>query len=160
MFAENSPAFLYGESLFTTTRVRSGKALFWPAHFERIASGIELYYLGRNLAAEERKRLERRALESLGKALAQRPELQDKEARWRLTASARPRDALFLPRHRLEDLLISSQLGALPSSEPLKLKSFTSPFTQAYPSMKMGSYMPTRSEERRVGKECRSSWSP
>lgn len=137
MNINKSPAFLYGESLFTTTRVKKGEMLFESEHLERLWSGIENYFLNRALESEEKESMKKGVEDFLQK-------LPLDELRLRLTVYAPEREGLSKASFSFEELKLDFKLSDLKKSfdEELSLKSFPSPFSSDYPNMKMGSYMP------------------
>lgn len=130
------PAFLYGESIFTTTRAKRGKALFLKQHLNRLYNGIEDYYLGRELKDDEKNSIEKSIREKLC-------ELPKDEQRFRVTIYSKSRDSILPKKFEFKDLKLDFQFNPLTKfSEPLELRSYPSPFSIHYPNMKMGSYMP------------------
>lgn len=136
----DSAAFLYGESLFTTTRAKRGRMFFANEHVNRLTIGIERYYLARPLTGKERDEL-------AGKVSAHVSTLPEGEHRFRVSVHAGERESLVKKEFDFEELIFHfshSELG--PDNGALSLKSFPSPFSSSYcdiyPNMKMGSYMP------------------
>lgn len=137
------PNALYGESLFTTSRAKGSKMFFHQAHIQRLKTGIESYYLGRELSHKELESLEESVFSILNKI--HKDERQgETESRLRISISAPARDNLFSREFQFEELEFSYQLAPLSVGleEPVSLKSFPSPFSSYYPNLKMGSYMP------------------
>ncbi|MBC76290.1 MAG: hypothetical protein CME64_09770 [Halobacteriovoraceae bacterium] len=134
---QTSPAFLYGESIFTSSRAKDGQLFFKDFHLERLFSGIENYYLGKELESDQKKAL----LEKIDNFLM---DLEgSEEFRVRLTMFANPRNGILPDDFTFEDLNLSCEANKLSESQmPVSLKTYPSPFSLDYPNLKMGSYMP------------------
>ncbi|MCO4753279.1 MAG: aminotransferase class IV [Bacteriovoracaceae bacterium] len=133
---ESSPAFLYGESLFTSSIARCGKMLFKRAHLQRLYDAIEDYYLDHSLNDEQKQVIQSKLDDFL-------EELGESDYRVRITAYSKNRENLLPESFDFQDLELMCEATKLISSpNAVSLKTFPSPFSEHYPNMKMGSYMP------------------
>ncbi len=131
-----SPSNHLGESIFTSSRLKNSKVLFKDQHLQRLREGIEDYYLGRKLEELEKQKFSE-AVDSKLSAL------KSDAGRVRITISAKKRSELTPKSFDFNDLEVSVEVGDLSSQESeIRCKSFPSPFSEHYPSLKMGSYMP------------------
>jgi branched-subunit amino acid aminotransferase/4-amino-4-deoxychorismate lyase len=128
------PNELYGESLFTTTRMSRKGLLFEKKHFERLIFGVESYYLLRRMSPREKD-------EFSDKVRAQIPEYQN-DTIIRLSVALGGREQLLPGEVNLSELIISCTKRAISDLSNSRLTLVQSPFTEHYPDLKMGSYMP------------------
>lgn len=128
------PANLYGESVFTTTRVSKKGLLFEKKHFGRLFNSIQGYYLDEELSSNQKEKI----VFNLKNLIP-----TDFEGIARLNISAPARSELLANNLKFEDLIFEVITREYSEKEDeKKLALFESPFTSHYPDMKMGSYMP------------------
>lgn len=134
---ETSPAFLYGESIFTSSRAKNGKLFFRDLHLGRIYSGIEDYYLGKSLSSTQKSQISDKLDNFLSDLIG------ESEYRVRLTVFSKPREGITPNFFSFEELNFVCEAKKLNTNNPpLELKTYPSPLSGDYPNLKMGSYMP------------------
>lgn len=134
---ETSPAFLYGESIFTSSRAKNGKLFFRDMHLGRIFFGIEDYYLGKPLSLAQKSQISNKLDDFLSDLNG------GTEYRVRLTVFSSPREGIIPSFFSFEELNFICEAKRLnTNSLPVELKTYASPLSGDYPNLKMGSYMP------------------
>lgn len=134
----------YGESLFTSARVVKGRIVFYQKHLDRLYAGIESYYLDRGLSQAEKNEVKK----FIDRHLLELSSCQEWKVRISIESSQDMQlDRFFFSFEQLRFRFSAEELqrwdfNGADGEKGLRLKSFTSPFTQHYPQLKMASYMP------------------
>ena len=133
---ESSPAFLYGESVFTSSRARQGKLFFKRPHLERLFHAVEDYYLGQALDESQKLRIQKKIDDFL-------EDLDEHDYRVRIMVFSKNRPTLLPASFDFNDLELMCEATKLQvNNSPVSLMCFQTPFSAHYPNIKMGSYMP------------------
>jgi 4-amino-4-deoxychorismate lyase len=127
-----NPAALYGESVFITLRVIGGEVLFKKQQLDRLCHFVSDYFLMNTISEEDKSLLESHISR----------EANGKSGVLRVTAHAPERESLLSEELNFDLLKWSFNWREPLQVDDISLKTFFSPFTFAYPKLKMGSYMP------------------
>lgn len=126
----NNPAFLYGESVFTTCLVENGEIQLWKEHLEQLLNNAMKYYF---LKESERPKLKVMVLESLQQTL-----YSDGVLRISITPTQRNS---FLSDVGVSDLVATTSTRTIVKNDkPLKLKTFKRSQDSCLDDLKIGSY--------------------
>lgn len=126
----NNPAFLYGESVFTTCLVKNGVIDLWKEHFEQLLNNAMRYYLLEEL---DRPYLRQLVLDALGDS-------QYNSGALRISISSKNREKLFT-NVSIQDLEVTISFRVISKRDgPLKLKTFTRSQDTLLDELKIGSY--------------------
>ncbi len=130
-----TPAHLYGESIFTSTRSIDGKLVYREQHLERLFEHVKDYYFMGEL--KQKSFFERFKIEDeIDELLKRYPNHY-----FRLSVFADERDTLLPATMKLEDLQLDILVKEIKlSQKALKLQTKPSPFTKFKSSLKAGSY--------------------
>lgn len=122
-----SPAFLYGESVFTTCLVKNGIIEDFQDHFDQLVSNVTDYYF-----------LAKDSVEKFIKNSLEKKNFEDGVLR--ITISAKPRSKL-IQSFKVDDLLVTYSIREVgPSKENLKLKVIKRLQDPLLDQLKVGSY--------------------
>ena len=126
----NNPAFLYGESVFTTCLVDNGEIQLWREHLDQLINNAVKYYF---LKESERSKLRAMVLTSL-------QDLQYGDGALRISITSKQRDKL-LSNIEVSDLVATTNSRAIVKNDgALKLKVFKRSQDSQLDDLKIGSY--------------------
>lgn len=128
---EENRAFLYGESLFVTLRIRNGKILFRNNHFTRLKTQVEDFFIRQKLNAKEEQILK----DQFEKALD-----FTSEGIIRITIFSNKNEELVPSEYSIQDLNFHFSSRELPTSSKVDLMSMESFYSEKYPNFKLGTY--------------------
>lgn len=126
------PAFLYGESVFTTCRIKNGKIQLWNEHLQQlVANGVNYYFLDHS----HQKSLKKMILNEVESFQA------DKDGALRITVFANSRDQLLGSfDFKMLKVSLSFRPQDFKSSKKFKLKTYKRVQDSVLDTFKVGSY--------------------
>lgn len=126
----NNPAFLYGESVFTTCLVKNGEIQLWEEHLEQLLNNAMKYYF---LDQSDKPKLKSLVTSSI-------KESKFSDGAIRITVSSKSRNKLFSDVKVMDlDVSLNSRIISK-QDKPLKLKTFFKAQDSLLDDLKIGSY--------------------
>ncbi len=126
----NNPAFLYGESVFTTCLVENGEIQLWKEHLDQLLNNAMKYYF---LRPSDRSALRELVLNSL-----QSSEYGDGDLR--ISITSKNRDQLFAETDSSNLVATVNSRAVVKNESPLKLKVYKRTQDSELDELKVGSY--------------------